>query len=143
MKIANHYLGEAHMPAFNAEFARPARVEESAFVRMSQPEALEDILCGLHERVVGKDNCVSFEGRVLQLQPPKERPHYMRVRVKARRHMDGSLSVWHGPRLLRRYGADGRPRSQSLAEAAWDGPPRRPSRATPAKGESSPPKRTG
>ena len=35
--------------------------------------------------------------------------------------MDGSLSVWHGPRLRRRYDADGTPRPKPLAEAAWVG----------------------
>ena len=103
------------MPAFNAEFTRPARVEGSAFARMSQPEARDDILFELHEQVVGKDNCVSVEERVLQLQPTRGRPHYMRVWVKVRRHMDGSVSVWHGPRLRRRYDADGHPRRANPA----------------------------
>ena len=62
-----------------------------------------------------------FGGLALQLEPGRGRPLYARVRVRVRRYMDGSLSVWHGPRLLRRYGPDGTPRPEPLAEAAWDG----------------------
>ena len=57
----------------------------------------------------------------LQLPGDRRRPHYMKARVRVRRHMDGHLSVWHGPRLLQGYGADGGPVSESLSEAAWDG----------------------
>ena len=74
--------------------------------------------CEVHERTVGRDNCVSFERLALQLPGDRRRPHYMKARVRVRRHLDGHLSVWHGPRLLQRYGADGGPVSESLSEAA-------------------------
>ena len=121
MESANRYLRETYMPAFNAEFERAAREPGSGFVPLTEPGRLENILCEIHERQVGRDNCVKFEGLALQLPSSRHRPHYMRVRVKVRRHMDGSLSVWHGPRLLQRYGTDGRPLPESLREAAWDG----------------------
>ncbi len=103
MGEANRYLREVYRPAFNAEFMRPAREAGSVFVPMGGPEALDDILCEVHERVVGRDSRVRFGGLAPRLEPRRDRPHYARVR----RHMDGSLSVWHGPRLLRRYGPDG------------------------------------
>ena len=106
------------MPAFNAEFARPAREDGSAFVPMGGLAALDDILCEVHERTVGRDNCVRFDRLTLQIEPDGARPHYVKAKVTVRRHMDGSLSVWHGPRLLRRYEADGTPRPKPLAEAA-------------------------
>ena len=119
MAEANRYIQETYLPTFNAEFARPPREDGSAFVPMGGAEALDDILCEVHERVVGgRDNCVRFDRLTLQIEPDGERPHYVKAKVKVRRHMDGSLSVWHGPRLLRRYGADGAPRPESLAEAA-------------------------
>ena len=67
---------------------------------------------------MGRDNRVGFEGLSLQLPSDRCRPHYMKVRVRVRRHMDRHLSVWHGPRLLQGYGADGGPVSESLSEAA-------------------------
>ena len=106
------------MPAFNAEFARPAREAGSAFVPCRDPAALDDILCEIHERTVGRDNCVRFEARVLQLPADRHRPHYVKARVKVRRHADGTLSVWHGPRKLARYSPDGEPLADELPAAA-------------------------
>ena len=116
MDSASRCIREVYLPRFNHEFARPAREEGSAFVPMADPDGLDTILCELHERRVGRDNCVSFEGLSLQLPGDRHRPHYMKAKVRVRRHMDGQLSVWHGPRLLQRYGPDGGP--VSLSEAA-------------------------
>ena len=91
---------------------------ESAFVPMADPERLDDILCEVHERTVGRDNCVSFAGMSPRLPGDRHRPHYMKARVRVRRHMDGHLSVWHGPRLLQRYSPDGRPGENETREVA-------------------------
>ena len=64
---ANRCLAEVCLPAFNAEFAQPARDSGSAFAPCRDPAALDDVLCGVHERTVGRDNCVRFEGLALQL----------------------------------------------------------------------------
>jgi len=53
---------------------------------------------------MGRDNCARFEWPALQLPANRGRPHYVKARVKVRRHADGTLSVWHGPRKLARYG---------------------------------------
>ena len=118
MESANRYLREVYLPAFNAEFARPAREEGSAFVACADPAALDDILCEVHERVVGRDNCVRFERLALQLPADRRRPHYVKARVKVRRHADGALSVWHGPRKLARYGPGGELLAEELPAAA-------------------------
>ena len=118
MESANRYLREVYLPAFNAEFARPAREEGSAFVPCADPAALDDILCEIHERVVGRDNCVRFERLALQLPADRHRPHYVEARVKVRRHADGALSVWHGPRRLARYGPGGERLADELPVAA-------------------------
>ncbi|MCX8017651.1 MAG: hypothetical protein N2690_07125, partial [Rhodocyclaceae bacterium] len=70
MAAANQYLREVYLPAFNAEFKQPAMEEGSAFVPFIGSD-LDDILCEQYERVVGKDNCVAFEG--LRLQITKDR----------------------------------------------------------------------
>ena len=36
-------------------------------------------LCELHERSVGRDNCVQFEGLKLQLPSDRHRPHYLKA----------------------------------------------------------------
>lgn len=42
---------------------------------------LADILCERHERVVGHDNCVSFEGLKLQIPTDRHRCHYVKAKV--------------------------------------------------------------
>lgn len=80
MAAANRYLAEVYMPAFNAEFMQPAMEEGSAFVDwIGGP--LADILCERHERVVGNDNCVSFENMKLQIPADRHRCHYVKARV--------------------------------------------------------------
>ena len=118
MDAANRYLRETYLPAFNAEFARPPKEAGEAFVPLGPDTDLDAILCELHERVAGRDNCVRFDGLTLQLPSDRHRPHYFKARVKVRRHLSGELSVWHGPRLLGRYAADGQPIAESLADAA-------------------------
>ena len=118
LESANRHLAEVCMPAFNAEFAQPARESGSAFVPCRDPAALDDVLCEVHERTVGRDNCVRFEGLALQLPADRHRPHYAKVRVKVRRHADGTLSVWHGPRRLAKYGPKGEPAAEGELAAA-------------------------
>ena len=113
---ANRYLAEVYQPAFNAESRRSPAEDKSAFVPMAEIARLDDILCEIHERTVGRDNCVRFERLALQLPASRYRPHYFKVRVKVRRHRNGTLSIWHGPRLLARYGADGQPQGETLGE---------------------------
>jgi hypothetical protein len=99
LATANHYLKEIYLPAFNAEFMQPAAVEGSAFVPWIGGQ-LEDFLCERHERVVGHDNCVSFNNIKLQIPADQHRCHYVKAKVTVLRHMDGKLAVLHGPRKI-------------------------------------------
>ena len=106
MAAANQYLKDVYRPAFNSEFMQPAMEEGSAFVPYIGA-SLEDILCEQHERVVGKDNCVAFEGLTLQIPQDRARYHYVKVKVRVHRYPEGRLAVFHGPRLLARYDVSG------------------------------------
>lgn len=105
IEAANRYLREQYLPAHNAEFTVVPREPGSAFVPFAGD--LDDYLCETAQRTVGNDNCVQFEGLSLQLPPSPLRAHYVRAKVKVLRHLDGTLSVLHGPRRLARYGDDG------------------------------------
>jgi len=72
---------EAYRPAFNAEFMPPVLEEGSAFVPWIGGK-LDDFLCETFERVVGKDNCVAFEGMALQVPKDRHRMHYRKVKVR-------------------------------------------------------------
>lgn len=106
MAEANRYLKESYQPAFNREFMQPAMEDGSAFIP-SVGANLADILCEQHERVVGKDNCVAFEGLKLQIPQDRARYHYVKVKVRVHRDPEGRLALFHGPRLLARYDASG------------------------------------
>lgn len=117
MDAANRYLNDVYRPAFNAEFAEPAQQQGSAFVpTLGAP--IEDILCEQYERIVGHNNCISFEGTTLQIPSDSHRCNYVKTRVRVHRYPDGSLAVFHGPRRLASYQVDGTPLSQSNELAA-------------------------
>ena len=108
MAAANRYLAEIYRPAFNTAFMQPAMEAGSAFVAWIGG-GLDDILCEQFERTVGNDNCVHFEGRVLQIPADRHRCHYVKVKVRVLRYPNGALAVCHGPRKLARYDAHGEP----------------------------------
>lgn len=106
IEAANGYIESVYLPAFNAEFMQPAREEGTAFVSWYGKE-IKNILCEQYERVVGKDNCVAFEGTKLQIPSDRHRMHYVKVKVKVHRYLDGRLGVFHGPRCLALYDVNG------------------------------------
>jgi transposase len=107
MDEANHFLKQVFWPAHNACFARPAEAASSAFVAFAGK--LDDILCVQEERVVAGDNTVRYKGLVLQIPADRHRHHYVKARVRVHEYPDGTLAVFHGPRCLARYRADGSP----------------------------------
>lgn len=117
MDAANRYLEGVYMARHNAEFALPAREAGSAFVPYIGA-GLPDILCEQFERTVGNDNCVSFEGRTLQIPATGQRPHYVKTRVRVHRYVDGTLALFHGPRKLAAYDTRGKPIVQEMKQAA-------------------------
>jgi hypothetical protein len=117
MEEANRYLSEVYCPAFNAEFMQPAAESGSAFVPWGGSH-LDDIVCEQYDQTVAADNCVSFEGKTLQIPANQYRCHYVRVRVHVHRYMDGSLVVFHGPRKLSDYDAQGKLKQFTKRKAA-------------------------
>lgn len=106
MDAANRYLRDSYRKAFNKEFKRPAAREGSAFIPWIGGN-LDDILCEQYERTVSSDNCVSFEGKTLQIPRDEYRCHYVRATVRVYRYIDGTLAVFHGPRKLADYDGEG------------------------------------
>jgi hypothetical protein len=132
MDTANHWIREVYLPAHNARFAKPAALPEKAFVPVAA-DLLSEALCIEEERVVGRDNTVSYARLKLQLPESRVRAHYVKARVKVREYPDGTLSVFHGPRCLARYDHAGRqitaPTAPSMALCS---PPSRRGLDTPA-----------
>jgi len=117
MAQANHYLSQVYLPAFNAEFAQPAMEQGSAFVPWIGG-CLEDILCEQFERTVSADNCVRFEGMILQIPADQHRCHYVKARVRINRYASGALALFHGPRGLAYFTPQGKPITKEMQQAA-------------------------
>jgi transposase InsO family protein len=82
IEAANAFIREVYLPQHNARFARPAALPESALVAVADPAVLTEILCRQEERVVGRDNTVSFAGLRLQLPASPLRHHWVKARVR-------------------------------------------------------------
>jgi transposase len=120
MAAANQYLTARFLPAYNQRFAVPALEAGTAFVPWSGA-ALADILCVQEDRVVANDNTVPYQRKRLQIPQDTHRFHYVKATVRVHEYPDGTLAVFHGPRCLARYQADGTP--------ITDAPPRSPKTA--------------
>ena len=107
MKQANAYVSNVYMPAFNDEFAVSPEEAAGMFVPWAGTP-IEDILCEQHGRTVGNDNCVRFDGLILQIPPDQYRYHYVRVKVRVHRYPDGNLAIFHGHRNLASYNSQGK-----------------------------------
>jgi transposase len=103
---ANQFIREIYLPAHNARFMVPAEQAGSAFVAAAGAE-LREILCIEEERHVDRDNTVTYRKLKLQIPPSPLRPHFVKARVKVRQYQDGSHAIFHGPRCIGRYDAEG------------------------------------
>jgi hypothetical protein len=65
------------------------------------------VLCVQHDRQVGRDNCVSWAGKSLQIPAQLHRHHYVKAAIRVHEYPDGTLAIFDGPRCLARYNATG------------------------------------
>ena len=103
---ANGYLRAVFVPDYNARFGKPAAEPGTAFVAYAGPP-LADVLCVQADRQVGRDNCVQWGKRSLQIPPQLHRHHYVKASVRVHEYPDGSLAIFDGPRCLARYNQAG------------------------------------
>jgi hypothetical protein len=113
-KAANQYLRQHFIPQYNQDFTRPPRDPYSVFVSAHGTD-LEQIFCFEEPRIVAKDNTVHFENLCLQLQKQPGRITCAGLKVTVRRHLDGSHSVWLGPRKLGLFDSQGKPLMNSTS----------------------------
>src|SRR5882724_8697320 len=105
---ANRFLREEHIKEFNRRFSVKAAERGTAFVPVRRKE-LDLVFSLQHERVVARDNTVSFGNRVWQLERSKLRATLAGCRVTVHQHLDETVSITFGPHRVGRYTADGQP----------------------------------
>jgi hypothetical protein len=128
---ANRYLRE--LAEHNASFAVSPEEPASAFVPVA-PELWRDLLCVQEERpsagcrrpllrrriggpppMVGNDNCVRWQGRVLQIPPSPLRPHCVRSTVRVHAYPDSTVAIFKGPHRLATFPPAAEPSAPELA----------------------------
>ena len=94
-------------PSSTAAFRCSAAQRGSAFVARRRRD-LDLIFALQFERTVNRDNTVSFQNLRLQIEAVRWRATLAGCQVTVHQHLDGTLSITHGPHRLGRYNAAGR-----------------------------------
>lgn len=115
---ANALLDGSFLAAFNRRFAVAPKDAADAHRRVTRATRLADVLCEREARAVGRDWCVQWRGRVLQLDARHAALDLARPgrRVEVSERADGTLLVRYAGRRL-----------------TWLEVARRPARAKPAR----------
>ena len=116
LEQANAFL-RRYLREFNRRFQVTASQPGTAFVPVDR-RRLPYVFSVQHERVVNRDNTISIENRILQIEPCSWRATLAGCRVIVYEHLDGTLSVGHGPHVVGRYAADGRPLQKKSTKSA-------------------------
>jgi transposase len=99
---ANEFLREQYLAEFNQRFTVKAAERGTAFVPLGRKD-LDLVFSLQHERVVARDNTVSFASRSWQIERTKLRGTLAGCRVTVHEHLDDTLSITFGPHLVGRY----------------------------------------
>ncbi len=110
LEAANRFLREEYMTEFNRRFQVASRQPGHAFVPCRNRD-LERIFSLQFERSVNRDNTVSFQNLSLQIERVRWRATLAGCQVVVHQHLNGTLSLTHGPHCLGRYDAAGAPLS--------------------------------
>jgi transposase len=106
LEAANVFLREHYIAEFNRSFQVAAAQRGSAFLACRRRDL--DLVFSLQfERAVNRDNTVSFQNLSLQIEAVRWRATLAGCQVMVHQHLDGTLSLTHGPHLLGRYTAEG------------------------------------
>jgi transposase len=108
LEAANRFLRDRYIAAFNRRFQVAPRQRGNAFVPCRSRD-LERIFSLQFERSVNRDNTVSFQNLSLQIERVRWRATLAGCQVVVHQHLDGTLSLTHGPHGLGRYDASGAP----------------------------------
>jgi len=99
---ANQFLRAHYISEFNQRFMVKAAERGTAFVPLKRKD-LDLVFSLQHERVVARDNTVSFAQRSWQLERTKLRGTLAGCRVVVHEHLDDTLSITFGPHVVGRY----------------------------------------
>jgi hypothetical protein len=106
VEAANRFLREHYIDEFNRRFQVAPAQRGSAFVTC--PRKNLDLIFSLQfERTVNRDNTVSFQKLSLQIERVHWRGTLAGCNVMVHQHLDGTISLTHGPHRLGCYSPQG------------------------------------
>ena len=103
---ANQFLRERYIAEFNAKFTVAAKERGRAFRKMSGRTDLDWIFSIQSERVVARDNTISFRDRIWQLEKTRWRYSLAGCTVTVHEHLNGQYSARYGPHVIGRWRQD-------------------------------------
>src|SRR5664279_94610 len=107
VEAANRFLRKEYIGEFNRRFQVAPAQPGSGFVKCPRSQDLDLIFALQFERTVNRDNTVSFQNLVLQIERISWRATLAGCNVMVHQHLDGTISLTHGPHRLGRYSAQG------------------------------------
>jgi transposase len=116
LEQANEFLRERYVAEFNRRFQVAAAQRGNAFVPCRSRD-LELVFSVQSERAVNRDNTVNFQNHSLQLERVGWRATLSGCQVTVHQHLDGTLSLTHGPHVLGRFNAQGQALAQTITPA--------------------------
>jgi len=108
VEAANVFLREHYIAEFNGRFQVRAAQSGSAFVARRGRD-LDLVFALQFERTVNRDNTISFQHLCLQIEAVGWRGTLAGCSVTVHQHLDGTISLTHGPHRLGRYNPQGEP----------------------------------
>jgi transposase len=106
LEEANQFLREHYIAAFNRSFQVRAAERGTAFLPR-RGQNLDLTFSLQFERAVNRDNTVSFQHLRLQIEAVRWRATLAGCTVRVHQHLDGTLTITHGPQRLGHYSAEG------------------------------------
>lgn len=103
---ANEFLRKHYIAEFNRSFQVRAAERGTAFLP-GRGQNLDLVFSLQFERAVNRDNTVSFQHLRLQIEAVRWRATLAGCTVRVHQHLDGTLTLTHGPQRLGRYSAEG------------------------------------
>ena len=117
MAGANRFLKEVFLPQHNARFATPAE-DQGHRLRPLHRRAQRHPVHPRGTHCLKRQHGAATSAWPLQIPAGRHRRHYVKARVRVHEYPDGTMAVFHGPRCLARYHADGQPIDSQTREAA-------------------------
>ena len=102
LEAANQFLRQEYIGEFNRRFAVHAGQQGSAFVRCRRKD-LDWVFSIQQERTVNRDNTVTWDNRIFQIEQTRWRNTLAGCTVTVHERLDGTVAIRYGPHVVARF----------------------------------------